>query len=136
MMFAEVPVTVKVLMPLILGSTLAAQGGEVSSGLEVWLRNLAFLVGLAVGLKHLLGKKKSAPQPFKVEQLKELATHEDLKTLEQHVEERFERERGISRVSLGKVHDRIDEVAKSAAKSEAKLDEVKANIDRLLNKLL
>tara|TARA_R110000772_G_scaffold118918_1_gene224804 strand:- start:398 stop:802 length:405 start_codon:yes stop_codon:yes gene_type:complete len=134
MIIAEIPGTIKVVMPLILGASLSAQG--VDSGMEVWLRNLAFLVGLAVGMKHLLGKKQSQPQPFKIQELKEMATHDDLNKLEQHVEAKFETGRNLSRVALGHVHERIDQVAKTAAASDAKLGEVKDNIDRLLNKLL
>lgn len=132
--FAEVPAAVKVMVPLAAGSAMTSASAD--TGVEMWLRSLAFLLGIAVALKHLLGKKSSAPQPFKVEQLKEMATHEDLKILENHVESKFENQRAVARDSLGKVHTRIDQVAKSTASTEAKLDEVKENTNRILNKLL
>jgi hypothetical protein len=61
-MVNAIPATIKVMMPLAIGSSLAMtcrhRRRACGSGL------LAFLLGIAVALKHLLGKKTAVPNPL------------------------------------------------------------------------
>ena len=57
-MVNAIPATIKVMMPLAIGSAMPAD-----PGVEMWLRSLAFLLGIAVALKHLLAKKTAVPNP-------------------------------------------------------------------------
>jgi hypothetical protein len=132
-MIHQIPAAIKVLMPLVIGSSLAATS---DTGVEQWLRNAAFLLGIAVALKHLLGKKAAVPNPLTVDHVKRKADHDDLHELEKEFRGLFEKERDTHRTSLRNLHNRIDQVATAASRTDAKLAEVKQNTDLILQKLL
>ena len=130
-MLNAIPATIKVIMPLAIGSAMPAD-----TGVEMWLRSLAFLLGIAVALKHLLGKKAAVPNPLTVEHFKKKADHDDLQDLEKEMRAIVERERDTHRDSLRDLHHRIDQVAIAASRTDAQLAEVKKNTDLILAKLL
>jgi glucose-6-phosphate-specific signal transduction histidine kinase len=130
-MVNAIPATIKVMMPLAIGSAMPAD-----TGVEMWLRSLAFLLGIAVALKHLLGKKTAVPNPLTVEHFKKKADHDDLQDLEKEMRAIVERERDTHRNSLRDLHHRIDQVAIAASRTDAQLAEVKKNTDLILEKLL
>ena len=129
-MFAEFPVALKVIFPLIVGSAVA------NASVGDWLANLAFLLGIAVALKHLLAKKTELPQPVTVAQKKTLAEQEELRLLDSEMHRLFELERKNEREELAQIHKRIDQVATSAAATAAKLKSVDSTLGKILDKLI
>jgi glucose-6-phosphate-specific signal transduction histidine kinase len=122
------------MMPLshwfLLGHDLRHRRRACGSGIS------AFLLGIAVALKHLLGKKTAVPNPLTVEHFKKKADHDDLQDLEKEMRAIVERERDTHRNSLRDLHHRIDQVAIAASRTDAQLAEVKKNTDLILAKLL
>ena len=129
-MLAEIPVALKVIFPLSVGSAVA------NASVGDWLANLAFLLGIAVALKHLLAKKTELPSPVTVEHQKTLAGLEELRLLDSEVHRLFELERKNAREELAQIHKRIDQVATSAASTAAKLTNVDQNLGKILDKLI
>lgn len=129
-MLAEVPAATKMLIPLTVGSAVA------NASVGDWLANLAFLLGIAVALKHLLAKKTDWPSPVTVEHQKTLAGLEELRLLDSEVHRLFELERKNAREELAQIHKRIDQVATSAASTAAKLSNVDQNLGKILDKLI
>lgn len=73
--------------------------------------------------KAAFGKNKSqTPQPLIVEQLKAMATRDEMEALEKKVEEGFRTQSAANLTSVGKVHARID---KTSTKIDTLIGEVR-----------
>lgn len=110
----------------------------------------AITTGVATILAHKHGEKRGAearnvtiqrPVPtVKTREEPAWATKPELVTHVEHTEKRFcevwdaiQAERGVSREALGRIHARMDEQSTATANLKGKVDEVSANVCRLLN---
>ena len=88
-------------------------------------------------------EKDRGPIPLPVSVTKTFASKEDLKELEEDMKGRvallqsqFDQAREANRISLGKIHARIDVLVQNTAELGGELKQVSANMDRLLERHL
>ena len=128
--------TLKTIFPAVLLAAVPTSGVGHTGSMEEWLRILVFVLGLALLVKNLFGKKPTTPQPLIIESLKKKANHEDVEKLREEVINRFDQERGIARTSQSNVHKRIDELSTNISEMKGEVKGIGSNVDRLVDKLM
>lgn len=90
-------------------------------------------MGIAEKAKSLFGKKATLPQPLETKRLQEMATREEVEAKIRQLWEQLASEREVARVSQGRLHNRIDQVAQATAEIKGELKMIRQNISRALN---
>ena len=123
-------------------SLLTLTGVVASTGLPnldggIVLQILSFVVLCLIMAnqgKSLFGKGTPFPQPLIIDQLKAMATRDEVEALETKVENEFGKQREIARTTVGNLHKRIDKSSEKLGELVGETKALNKNVELLITK--